>query len=84
MCLSDHGGDQRMKKRLTISLDEKLIWMLRNRQTEMMLDANKQVSISGVVNNLLFKVFKVDEVIDKKLGSVFVHSNGTHFPVDKI
>jgi len=54
MCLSDHGGDQKMKKRVTISLDEKLIWMLRNKQTEMMLDDIKQVSISAVVNKLLF------------------------------
>jgi len=75
MCLSDHGGDQKMKKRVTISLDEKLIWMLRNKQTEMMLDANKQISISAVVNNLLFKVLKVDEMISGKLDSVFVDRN---------
>ena len=75
MCLSDHGGDQKMKKRVTISLDEKLIWMLRNKQTEMMLDTNKQISISAVVNNLLFKVLKVDEMISGKLDSVFVDRN---------
>ncbi len=75
MCLSDHGGDQKMKKRVTISLDEKLIWMLRNKQTEMMLNANKQISVSAVVNNLLFKVLKVDEMISGKLDSVFVDRN---------
>ena len=75
MCLSDHGGDQKMKKRVTISLDEKLIWMLRNKQTEMMLDDNKQVSISAVVNKLLFKALKVDEMISKELDSVFVRQN---------
>ena len=75
MCLSDHGGDQKMKKRVTISLDEKLIWMLRNKQTEMMLDTNRQISISAVVNNLLFKVLKVDEMINGKLDSVFVDRN---------
>jgi len=64
-----------MKKRVTISLDEKLIWMLRNKQTEMMLDTNKQISISAVVNNLLFKVLKVDEMISGKLDSVFVDRN---------
>jgi len=72
MYLSDHGRDQKMKKRVTISLDEKLIWMLRNKQTEMMLDKNKQISISAVVNNLLFKVLKVDEMINRELDSVFV------------
>ena len=75
MCLSDHGGDQKMKKRMTISLDEKLIWMLRNRQTEMMLDKNKQISISAVVNSLLFKSLKADEMINRELDSVFVHQN---------
>ena len=64
------------KKRVTISLDEKLIWMLRNKQIEMMLDDNKQVSISAVVSNLLFRALKVDEMISRELDSVFAfHSN---------
>ena len=75
MCPSDHGGDQKMKKRVTISLDEKLIWMLRNKQTEMMLDKNSQISISAVVNNLLFKVLKVDEMISGELDSVLASQN---------
>ncbi len=64
-----------MKKRVTISLDEKLIWMLRNKQTEMMLDDNRQVSISAVVNNLLSKDLKIDEMISRELDSVFVRQN---------
>ncbi|KAG2478989.1 MAG: hypothetical protein NPMRTH1_160018 [Nitrosopumilales archaeon] len=64
-----------MKKRVTISLDEKLIWMLRNKQTEMMLDDNRQVSISAVVNNLLSKALKIDEMISRELDSVFVRQN---------
>ena len=64
-----------MKKRVTISLDEKLIWMLRNKQTEMMLNANKQISVSAVVNNLLFKVLKVDEMISGELDSVLASQN---------
>ncbi len=75
MCLSDHGRDQKMRKRVTISLDEKLVWMLRNKQTEMMLDKNSQISISAVVNNLLFKVLKVDEMVNRELDSVFVGQN---------
>jgi len=75
MCLSDHGGDQKMKRRVTISLDEKLVCMLRNKQTEMMLDKNKQISISAVVNNLLFKVLKVDEMISGELDSVLASQN---------
>ncbi len=54
-----------MKKRVPISLAEKLIWILRNKQTQMMLDKNKQITISAVVNNLLFKVLKVEKMIDK-------------------
>jgi len=64
-----------MKKRVTISLDEKLIWMLRNKQTEMMLDKNKQISISAVVNSLLVKSIKADEMINRELDSVFVRQN---------
>ena len=73
-----------MKKRVTITLDEKLIWMLRNKQAELMLDANKQVSISTVVNNLLFKSLKLDKMISKELDSLFLLPNGMHFQVDKI
>jgi len=73
-----------MKKRVTITLDEKLVRMLRNKQTEMMLDNNKQVSISGVVNNLLFKALKLDEMISRELDSAFVLPNGMYFQVDKI
>ncbi len=64
-----------MRKRVTISLDEKLVWMLRNKQTEMMLDDNRQVSISAVVNKLLFKSLKVDAMIGRELDSVFVRQN---------
>ncbi len=49
--------------------------MLRNKQTEMMLDANRQVSISAVVNNLLSKALKIDEMISSELDSVFVRQN---------
>jgi len=62
-----------MKKRVTISLDEKLIWMLRNKQTEKMLDGNKPVSFSAVVTEILFKSINVDKMIDKKLDSVSVN-----------
>ncbi len=73
-----------MKKRVTITLDEKLVRMLRNKQTEMMLDNNKQISISAVVNNLLFKALKLDEMISSELDSAFVLPNGMYFQVDKI
>ena len=73
-----------MKKRITISLDEKLIWMLRNKQTQMMLEGNKPVSISAVVDKLLFKALKGDEMLSKELDSAFVRPNGMYFPVDKI
>jgi len=64
-----------MKKRVTISLDEKLIWMLRNKQTDMMLDKNKQISISAVVNSLLVKSLRADEMINRELDSVFITQN---------
>jgi len=84
MCLSDPRGDQKMRKRLTVSLDEKLIWLLRNKQAEMMLELNQQVSISGVANFLLNEVIKDEKMISSKLDSIFVHPNVMHFQVDKI
>ena len=73
-----------MKKRVTISLDEKLIWMLRSKQTEMMMDTNKQVSISAVIDKLLYKALKGSEMLSKELDSTFVRPNGIHLQVDKI
>ncbi len=64
-----------MRKRVTISLDERLIWMLRNKQTDMMLDKNKQISISAVVNSLLVKSLKADEMINRELDTVFVRQD---------
>ena len=84
MYLSNHGGDQKMMKRITVSLDEKLIWMLRNKQAEMMLERNQPVSISGVTNFLLKKIIKDENVINSELDSVFVSTNGIHFQADKI
>ncbi len=84
MYLLDHGGDQKMMKRITISLDEKLIWMLRNKQAEMMLERNQPVSISGVTNFLLKKIIKDENMINSELDSVFVYPTGIHFQVNKI
>jgi len=67
-----------MKKRITVSLDEKLIWFLRNKQAEMMLELNQPVSISYVTNFLLYKAMKAENVVNSKLDSVFVHPNGIH------
>jgi len=78
MCLPDHEGDQKMKKRLTISLDEKLIWLLRNEQAKMMLELNQPVSISNVANFLLNKAIKAENMINSELDSAFVRPNGIH------
>ena len=84
MYLLDHGGDQKMRKRITVSLDEKLIWLLRHKQAEMMLELNQPVSISGVANFLLDKIIKDENRINSELDSVFVHPNGIHFQANKI
>ncbi len=65
-----------MKKRVTVSLDEKLIWLLRNKQAEMMLELNQPVSISGVANFLLNKALKAENKINLELDSKFVNPNG--------
>ena len=63
------------KVRVTISLDEKLIWILRHKQAEMMLDNNKQVTISAVVNSLLNQVIKNEKKTNSQLDLVFSHNN---------
>ena len=80
----NHGGDHNMKKRVTVSLDEKLIWLLRHKQAEMMLELNQPVSISYVANFLLNKSFKAENMINSELDSAFVRPNGTRFQADKI
>jgi len=84
LCLSDHGGDQKMKERITLSLDKKLVWFLRHKQAEMMLELNKPVSISYIASFILNKAAKDESMINSELDSVFAHTNGTHFQVDKI
>ena len=68
----NHGGDHNMKKRVTVSLDEKLIWLLRNKQAEMMLELNQPVSISGVTNFLLKKALKAEKTNNSELDSAFI------------
>jgi len=81
MYLLDHGVDEKMRKRITVSLDEKIIWFLRHKQAAMLLELNQPVSISSVVNVLLNKAIKTEKVVDPELDSVFIHTNGT--PADK-
>ncbi len=84
MCLSDHGGEQRMKERITLSLDKKLVWFLRHKQAEMILEQNQPISISYVASFLLSKAIKDENMINSELDSVFAHPNGTRFQADKI
>ena len=67
-----------MKKRITVSLDEKLIWFLRNKQAKMMLELNQPVSISNVTNFLLYKAMKAENVVNLELDLVFSHPNRIH------
>jgi len=62
-------------KRITISLDEKLVFMLKNKQADFILEENKPVSISSVVGLLLERNFKTDETINDKLDLIFTRQN---------
>ena len=73
-----------MKKRITISVDDKLMWFLRNKQAKMTLELNQSISFSNVVTLLLHKAIKVEKMNNSKLDSVFIRQNGMHFQVDKI
>ncbi len=62
-------------KRITISLDEKIVFMLKNRQADFILAANKPVSISSIVGSLLENSFKADEMINSELDLIFTRQN---------
>jgi len=73
-----------MKERITLSLDKKLIWFLRHKQAEMILELNQPVSISYVTSSILNKAIKDESMINSELDSAFVRPNGIHFQADKI
>lgn len=62
-------------KRITISLDERIVSMLKNKQADFILEANKTVSISSVVASLLEYIFKADEMINLELDLIFTRQN---------
>jgi len=62
-------------KRITISLDEKLLSMLKNKQADMILEKNKAISVSSIVGSLLDNSFKTDDSINSKLDSIFTRIN---------
>ena len=73
-----------MKERITLSLDKKLVWFLRHKQAEMIMELNQPVSISYVASFLINKAIKDEKAINSELDSVFAPPNGTHFQADKI
>jgi len=62
-------------KRITISLDERIVSMLKNKQADFILEENKTVSISSVVASLLEHAFKADEMINLELDLIFTRQN---------
>jgi len=64
-----------LKKRMTISLDEKLVWYLRNIQMDWTLEKNQNVSISRVINTLLNKAVKNEKMVNLQVDSMFVRNN---------
>ncbi len=62
-------------KRITISLDEEIVSMPKNKQADFILVANKTVSISTVVASLLEQTIKADEMINSELDLIFTRQN---------
>ena len=56
-----------MRKKITISLDEKLIWQLRHKQSDLMLDTNQDVSLSRVTYILIQNAIKAEKVRNSQL-----------------
>jgi len=73
-----------MKKRITVSFDERLIGMIRRKQSEIMLDENRHMTVSGVVSNLLIKALKAEGMIIGEFDFECDSLNGMRLPVDKI
>ena len=73
-----------MRWRITVSFDERLIVMLRRKQSEIMLDENRHISISGIVSNLLVKALKAEGMIIGEFDFECDSLNGMNFPVGKI
>ncbi len=62
-------------KRITISLDEKILSMLKNKQADMILEKNRSISVSSIVGHLLDNSFKTDDSINAELESIFTRIN---------
>lgn len=62
-------------KRITISLDEKLMNLLKNKQADLILKKNKTISVSSVIGLMLASSFKADEMINSELDSIFSRPN---------
>ncbi len=62
-------------KRITISLDEKILSMHKNKQADMIFEKNRSISVSSIVGHLLDTSFKTDDSINSKLDSIFTRIN---------
>ncbi len=62
-------------KRITVSLDVKIMNLLKNKQADLILEKNKAVSISGIIGLMLGTSFKSDETINSELDSIFSRPN---------
>jgi len=62
-------------KRITVSLDEKIVNLLKNKQADLILKKNRTISISSVIGLMLVSSFKADEMINSELDSIFSRPN---------
>ncbi len=62
-------------KRITVSLDEKIVNLLKNKQADLVLEKNGTISISSLIGLMLVSSFKADEMINSELDSIFSRPN---------
>jgi len=62
-------------KRITVSLDEKIVNILKNKQADLILKKNRAISISSVIGLMLVSSFKADEMINSELDLIFSRPN---------
>jgi len=62
-------------KRITVTLDMKIMNLLKNKQADLILKKNRSISISSVIGLMLDTSFKADEMINLELDSIFSRPN---------
>ena len=63
------------KMRLSITLDEKLVWKIKHKQTELMVETNQKITLSSMINFLVNEAINTENRTNAILDSVYSNPN---------